>query len=1433
MPVQVQLIEPVYAAGEGVPFPQADFTVGGGVEDVVVALEADFAVGVHGEVVAGLGPQDVVVDLNVLRAAVHPDAVPRRLVDGVVDDVRPAGAGLHPDAALAVAVDAVVGHLGGEVGAELDADLVAVDLVAHDRAAVRQGDAGDVVVQAVAVDQGVDAGDARVGVVDDVAAGLAVAERDADGARGRLRPDGVVGHQDVAAGADAGLVVVDGVAADGVQGVGVVDADRDAGLAAVDLVAADGGIDGAEADAGGLVVVGRAGLAEEGVAGEGGAVVGGLEVDAGVGVGEEGAVRHRQVHAPRTRPRVKPLAGARDVEVIERHVRDAAQLDPVTAAVGVAAVQDGVPRRVSGIVIAFDDDAGGGRGEDQVGAEVIRALVHLNHVAGVQLVGGQDGADGRLGGGRAQAVVGVAAGGGGPVAGDAGGAVVHVVDADRRRDDEEGAADAEQPAAVVARDADAVVPRGDQRGRNLPGELTVVGGGGGDRQDRRGAAAAQQLDGRGDADRHRGGDPGRRVVAAGRNRVVVVGRQVEGGGALALVEAVVGGQAAFGAGQVPAHVRLDVGRGQGGAPDAHLGDGAFEEAARAVGAGVVVVLADVEEVVAVLRALGEGKVVLEHAVDVDLGVAAGVDDGDVIPLAGGEADAGDDVEAARVFDLELRAGGPDVDAEAPAALPKIIIPEDVGREIGAVGAEFRLHPRFQRQRHVLQERGVGRLKGLTGAVEMHGEAVQVLGAPGDVEGLPFRPDLAAVGPGDEDVLGGALRGLGGVAVGADVDEIAVAGRLVGETVRRIAAVDGGRGQGVRGRRNRREYRHAGGQVDDRGQRAAVEAADGALLVEVVVAAVVGGIDVADHHAEMHEERVARQAVGVGEVGALPGGQGGPGHVLPEAHLPVVGGVQDVVIGGETGLAVVGHGDAVAAADPDDVVAQVVVVRALLDADTVALGLVDGIVDDLGAGAELHEDGLVQVGVDQVIDDLVIEINPGVDAHQVRINDVVEDRGAVAGEDAGVGVVVDAVFTDEVIVAGLDARVIVMDDVARGFGAAGQVNAGVVDAAAAEHRVAVHLDDARGVNPVAGVIVNEVAPVQAHVVIADQRRRAAVDDVNAVAGVVGRLVVFEGGLARVAQVNAAAAAEGDLVVVQPARRGVVFDPNAVLHAVNHRQIGRGQVAAVVVDPQADLRVREGQVRQGHKAGVVQLHQRGDGVGVGVVEGDGAAGRGGAGEREALAAAQPHGARDQERVEQAVVAGVHVERLGRSQRVNAQDVVGERLGGAGQLAVVTVVAGRGGVLLVHRVGGVDVEGVRVLRDGERLRTAVEHGRIADQGDLDAQVIGAVGEAAAGGDPHELAVVGRGRGDIRHELRDAVDDLVQVDADGGVGGVAVGVPADRQWLVQLPIFVQVGGAEHQPRVGRLGGFRVGVAEAAQARHHRVGLDVQERAVEVAVVG
>ncbi len=175
--------------------------------------------------------------------------------------------------------------------------------------------------------------------MDDVAAGLAVAERDADGARGRLRPDGVAGHQDVAAGADAGLVVVDGVAADGVQRVGVVDADRDAGLAAVDLVAADGGVDGAEADAGGLVIVGRAGLAEEGVAGEGGAVVGVLQVDAGVGVGEEGAVRHRQVHAPRTRGRVDSFIGARDLQMIQGHVRRILQLEAVAAVVRVAAIE--------------------------------------------------------------------------------------------------------------------------------------------------------------------------------------------------------------------------------------------------------------------------------------------------------------------------------------------------------------------------------------------------------------------------------------------------------------------------------------------------------------------------------------------------------------------------------------------------------------------------------------------------------------------------------------------------------------------------------------------------------------------------------------------------------------------------------------------------------------------------------------------------------------------------------------------------------------------------------------------------------------------------------------------------------------------------------------------------------------------------------------
>ena len=87
----------------------------------------------------------------------------------------------------------------------------------------------------------------------------------------------------------------------------------------------------------------------------------------------------------------------------------------------------------------------------------------------------------------------------------------------------------------------------------------------------------------------------------------------------------------------------------------------------------------------------------------------------------------------------------------------------------------------------------------------------------------------------EQILCRTERGLGRVAVGADVDVAAVGRRLVGVAVGRRTQVDGRRFVGVGGQGSRREDRQPRGRTDDRGQSAAVEAALQALLVEVVVA----------------------------------------------------------------------------------------------------------------------------------------------------------------------------------------------------------------------------------------------------------------------------------------------------------------------------------------------------------------------------------------------------------------------------------------------------------------------------------------------------------------------------------------------------------------------------------------------------------------------
>ena len=146
--VEVGLDLPVEQVREG--FLPEDGPAGGhttgGEQVVVVAVEADLAVGVDVQVEAVLRPDDVVAERDVLRSARQAHAVARRRVDRVVRD-RDNVAGGDEDGLADVSVQHVVVHVRGVV--HLDARRVVMDLIeAHGRVVVRE-DARRVVVDVV------------------------------------------------------------------------------------------------------------------------------------------------------------------------------------------------------------------------------------------------------------------------------------------------------------------------------------------------------------------------------------------------------------------------------------------------------------------------------------------------------------------------------------------------------------------------------------------------------------------------------------------------------------------------------------------------------------------------------------------------------------------------------------------------------------------------------------------------------------------------------------------------------------------------------------------------------------------------------------------------------------------------------------------------------------------------------------------------------------------------------------------------------------------------------------------------------------------------------------------------------------------------------------------------------------------------------------
>ena len=166
-----------------------------------------------------------------------------------------------------------------------------------------------------------------------------------------------------------------------------------------------------------------------------------------------------------------------------------------------------------------------------------------------------------------------------------------------------------------------------------------------------------------------------------------------------------------------------------------------------------------------------------------------------------------------------------------------------------------------------------------------------------------------------------------------------------------------------------------------------------------------------------------------------------------------------------------------------------------------------------------------------------------------------------------------------------------------------------------------------------------------------------------------------------------------------------------------------------------------------------------------------------------------------IEHGIVAGSDVDRVRRRDRVDANDIVDERLGCVRQLASIAVAARRGGAVAI-----VDEEVRRVLGHREGFGAAIDGDRVAHELDLNAQALRAEVNAAIGGNPHELAVVRRGRCDRRDERRTVGAILVKVDADVAVGRVAVRFPADGMRCAAFPIRVEIRITERDMRRERL---------------------------------
>ena len=129
----------------------------------------------------------------------------------------------------------------------------------------------------------------------------------------------------------------------------------------------------------------------------------------------------------------------------------------------------------------------------------------------------------------------------------------------------------------------------------------------------------------------------------------------------------------------------------------------------------------------------------------------------------------------------------------------------------------------------------------------------------------------------------------------------------------------------------------------------MEAAVQALLVEIIIAAVIGRRKISELAIGAHrtdKQRVLANTVKVLEGRILPGRKRWPSNTLPPSDVPRTASTEDVEVAGESLLAGTIDRDIVASLSPQSIVAQMNVWSSALDHDRIAKRLVHGIADDI-------------------------------------------------------------------------------------------------------------------------------------------------------------------------------------------------------------------------------------------------------------------------------------------------------------------------------------------------------------------------------------------------------------------------------------------------------------------------------------------------------